>query len=129
MVEIDEQGLADALAEMIGRDEEMMNEAVGFPEGEEAKDGSVGAFGEVDEFAFGIAGEVIELEVRGIAPCKGGAARAEVEVGECGLVGGKGGTEEHGCEKRLCGRVEGAEVVALRKLIELTDISLLVPTL
>ena len=63
VVEIGEEDLADALAEMIGTDEEMMDEAVGFPEGDEADEGAVFTFGEVDEFAFGVAGEVIELEV------------------------------------------------------------------
>lgn len=88
LLEIGEEDQADALAEMIGADEEMMDEAVGFPERDEAEEGAVFVLGEVDEFAFGIAGEVVELEVLGMAPGEGGAARAEVEVGERGLVGG-----------------------------------------
>jgi hypothetical protein len=95
LVEVGDEGLADALAEVVGRDEEMMNEVVGFPEGEEAEEGAVGSFGEVDEFAFGVAVEVIELEVLGMAPGEGGATGSEVEEGEIRLVGWKGGAEEH----------------------------------
>jgi hypothetical protein len=127
-MEIREQRATDALAELTRRDEEMMNETIGFPNGEKAEEGSVRAFGEVDDFSLGIAGKIIELEVARISSSESEAAGAEVEIGKRLLVGGKGGTEKHGAqeafvmepadvEEKMTRRGAGASPCAVRVLL------------